>query len=93
MLCTTLMCCFLLTQNLESQWKELSDTLDERARNGKERSEQLLAYEQMRDRCTQWLTTTENTLDNIQPVGLEQDIVKKQTEDLKVRTVNLSYTS
>ncbi|MPC08705.1 Dystonin [Portunus trituberculatus] len=70
-------------KNLEGQWKELNDVLDERARNGKERSEQLLAYEQLRDRCIQWLTTTENMLDNAQPVGLEQDIVKKQTDDLK----------
>ncbi|KAK8388090.1 hypothetical protein O3P69_020169 [Scylla paramamosain] len=70
-------------KNLEGQWKELNDVLDERARNGKERSEQLLAYEQLRDRCIQWLTTTENMLDNVQPVGLEQEIVKKQTEDLK----------
>ncbi|KAK3864233.1 hypothetical protein Pcinc_030068 [Petrolisthes cinctipes] len=70
-------------KNLEGQWKELNDTLDERARNGKERSEQLLAYEQLRDRCIQWLNTTENTLDNIRPVGLEQEIVKKQTEELK----------
>ncbi|XP_071543036.1 uncharacterized protein shot isoform X14 [Panulirus ornatus] len=70
-------------KNLEGQWKELNDTLDERARNGKERSEQLQAYEQLRDRCIQWLATTENTLDNAQPVGLEQEIVKKQIEDLK----------
>ena len=69
---------------MEGQWKELNETLDERARNGKERSEQLLAYEQLRDRCIQWLTTTENVLDNVQPVGLEQEIVRKQTEDLKV---------
>lgn len=74
----------LYPKNLEGQWKELNDVLDERARNGKERSEQLLAYEQLRDRCIQWLTTTENMLDNAQPVGLEQDIVKKQTDDLKV---------
>ncbi|KAK8744691.1 hypothetical protein OTU49_000570 [Cherax quadricarinatus] len=70
-------------KNLEGQWKELGDTLDERARNGKERSEQLLAYEQLRDRCTQWITTTENTLDSSQPVGLEQEIIRKQVEDLK----------
>ncbi|XP_042210392.1 microtubule-actin cross-linking factor 1-like isoform X9 [Homarus americanus] len=70
-------------KNLEGQWKELNDTLDERARNGKERSEQLLAYEQLRDRCTQWLTTTENTLDNAQPVGLDQEVVKRQVDDLK----------
>lgn len=75
-------------QNLEGQWKELNDTLDERARNGKERSEQLLAYEQLRDRCTQWLTTTENILDNAQAVGLETEIVKRQNEELKVRYHN-----
>lgn len=72
---------------MEGQWRELNDTLDERARNGKERSEQLLAYEQLRDRCIQWLTTTENMLDNVRPVGLEQEIVRKQTEDLKVSVV------
>lgn len=83
---------------MESQWKELNETLDERARNGKERSEQLLAYEQLRDRCMQWLTTTENTMDNFRPVGLEQEIVRKQTEDLKVGVAitfccKMSYTS
>lgn len=69
---------------MEGQWRELNETLDERARNGKERSEQLLAYEQLRDRCMQWLTTTESTMENFRPVGLEQEIVRKQTEDLKV---------
>ena len=71
-------------QNLEGQWKELNDTLDDRARSGKERSEQLIAYEQLRDKVTQWLTTTENTLDNNQLVGLEMEIIKSQFEDIKV---------
>ncbi|CAL4125335.1 unnamed protein product, partial [Meganyctiphanes norvegica] len=70
-------------KNLESQWKELNDTLDDRAKSGRERSEQLIAYEQLRDKVLQWLTTTENTMDNTQSVGLEQDIVKKQLDDLK----------
>ena len=69
---------------MEGQWKDLNDTLDDRARSGKERSEQLIAYEQLRDKVIQWLTTTENNLDNILPVGLEMDIVKKQFEELKV---------
>lgn len=71
-------------QNLEGQWKELNDALDDSARAGKERSEQLVAYESARNKLMQYLTTTENTIDNMPMVGLEQEIVKNQTEDLKV---------
>ncbi|XP_047739188.1 dystonin [Hyalella azteca] len=70
-------------KNLESQWKDLNDVLDDSARAGKERSEQMVAYEAARNKLMQYLTTTENILDTMPAVGLEQEIVKNQTEELK----------
>ena len=74
----------ILWQNLEGQWKDLNDALDDSARAGKERSEQMVAYESARDKLLQYLNTTENTLERLHPVGLEQEIVKIQTEEMKV---------
>ena len=71
-------------QSLEGQWKDLNDALDDSARAGKERSEQMVAYEAARDLLLQYLNTTENILDNMHPVALDVDVVKNQSEQLKV---------
>ncbi|MCL4115460.1 UNVERIFIED_CONTAM: hypothetical protein GTU68_053574, partial [Idotea baltica] len=70
-------------KNLEGQWKDLNDVLDDRAKAGKERSEQQTAYEQLRDKTMRWLETTETTIERFLPVAVDQDILKKQYDDLK----------
>ena len=69
---------------MENQWKDLNDTLDDRARAGKERSEQQMTYDHLRDKIMQWLTATETTIERFQPVALDQEYLRRQYEDLKV---------
>lgn len=68
---------------LESQWKELNSLLDEKQRLSKSRAEQLNAYEKLRDQVVEWLGTTENKVQRLQPVAVDLDILKKQAEELK----------
>lgn len=68
---------------LESQWKELSNLLDEKQRLSKSRAERLSAYEKLRDQVIDWLNRTENRVQRLHPVAVDLDILKKQVEDLK----------
>lgn len=68
---------------LESQWKELNSLLDEKQRLSKSRAEKLSAYEKLRDQVIDWLTGMENKVQRLQPVAVNLDKLKKQTEELK----------
>ena len=65
-------------------WKDLNQLLDEKHRNSKLRSEQLNAYEKLRDQVLVWLTNIENRVNRLDPVAVEMETVKKQIEELKV---------
>ncbi|XP_065222552.1 dystonin isoform X14 [Planococcus citri] len=68
---------------LEVLWKDLNQLLDEKHRNSKLRSEQLNAYEKLRDQVLVWLTNIENRVNRLDPVAVEMEMVKKQIEELK----------
>lgn len=71
-------------QGLESQWRELNALLEDHQRLGKARSEQLLAYEKLRDQVLAWLTQTETRVARLEPVALDMDTIKRQVDELKV---------
>nr|CAD7258245.1 unnamed protein product [Timema shepardi] len=68
---------------LEGQWKDLNSLLEEKQRLSKTRSEQLFAYEKLRDSVLNWLNTTESRVSRLEPVAVEIDTLKQQTEQLK----------
>nr|CAD7404991.1 unnamed protein product [Timema cristinae] len=68
---------------LEGQWKDLNSLLEEKQRLSKTRSEQLFAYEKLRDSVLNWLNTTESKVSRLEPVAVEIDTLKQQTEQLK----------
>lgn len=70
-------------KQIESQWRELNNLLDEKLRLSKSRAEQLSAYEKLRDQVIDWLTRTENKVQRLLPVAVDLDIIKKQIEEIK----------
>ncbi|XP_063975577.1 dystonin isoform X37 [Diachasmimorpha longicaudata] len=68
---------------VETQWRELNNLLDEKQRLSKSRAEQLGAYEKLRDQVLDWLTRTENRVTRLQPVAVDLDKLKTQTDELK----------
>jgi dystonin len=76
-------------QALETQWKELGGLLEERQKLGKARAEQLSAYERLRQQVLEWLTNMEGRVNQLEPVAIEPDTIRKQAEEIKVDTITL----
>lgn len=70
-------------KTLENLWKELNMHLDEKQRLGKQRTEQMVAYEKLRGQVITWLNNFENRIEKLEPVAVDIEVVKKQTEQLK----------
>lgn len=66
------------------QWRELSTVIDQILKDGKDRIAQLQTYEKLRDQVLEWLARNEARLDAFEPVAIDADIIKKQTDELKV---------
>ena len=70
---------------MELQWKDLNTVIDRSLADGKLRLDQLHTYEKLRDQVLEWLTKNENRVDSLQPVAVDADILKKQTDEMKVK--------
>lgn len=68
---------------MENQWKELGSLLDEKQRLSKQRSEQLNAYENLREKVNEWLQRMENKVSRLTPVAIEIETLKQQNDELK----------
>jgi len=79
-------------QALESQWKELNALLDEKTRLSKARTEQLSAYDRLREQVVEWLTHMEERLTLLEPIALDSEILKRQTEEIKVSVLLLNLS-
>ena len=71
-------------QELEAQWSELQEVLGERLREGRTRSDSLSAYEKLKEDVLTWLTRMEGSIDQLQPVAVDQKLLKEQSDELKV---------
>lgn len=69
---------------LEQQWKELGDILNDYQRKNKERMEQLSAYGALRAKVLEWLSTMEMKVDNLEPVALDKEVLRRQSLEIKV---------
>lgn len=58
--------------------------LEDRHRLGKARTEQLMAYEKLRDQVLVWLQNTETRVNRLEPVAVDMEVIKRQIEELKV---------
>lgn len=77
-------------QALEMQWRELNNLLEDRHRLGKARTEQLMAYEKLRDQVLVWLQNTETRVNRLEPVAVDMEVIKRQIEELKVHKQSFS---
>lgn len=66
------------------QWRELSTVIDQILKDGKDRLAQLHTYEKLRDQVLEWLARNEARVESLEPVAIDADIIKKQTDELKV---------
>lgn len=61
-------------KTLENLWKELNLHLDEKQRLGKQRTEQLVAYEKLRDQVIVWLNNFENRVEKLEPIAVDIEV-------------------
>ena len=66
------------------QWKDLNTVIDRSLADGKLRLDQLHTYEKLRDQVLEWLTRNENRINSLEPVAVDIDLLKKQTDEIKV---------
>ncbi|GFV28802.1 dystonin [Trichonephila clavipes] len=68
-------------QNLEEQWKNIGEILNEKKQLGKARSEQLAAYDTLRIKILDWLLKMERGFEKLEPIALDQVLLKKQVSE------------
>ncbi|XP_037076956.1 microtubule-actin cross-linking factor 1, isoforms 1/2/3/5-like [Pollicipes pollicipes] len=68
---------------MEAQWRELQDLLDERLQEGRTRSDSLNAYEKLKEDVLTWMKKMETRIDSLQPVAVDQKLLKQQSDELK----------
>lgn len=73
---------------MEGQWKDLNSLLEDKQKLSRARADQLGAYEKLRDQVIEWLTAMETRVLRLEPVAVEIETLKRQTEQLKVITVS-----
>ncbi|CAL1261306.1 unnamed protein product [Larinioides sclopetarius] len=81
-------------KSLEEQWKNIGDLLNEKKQMGKARSEQLATYDTLRVKILDWLLKMERDFEKLEPVALDQIVLKKQaTETQHLLKEHTDYSS
>lgn len=70
-------------KELEEKWRELADILGERQNANRARKQSLNAYEALREQVNNWLLKMERKLEEMDPIALEADLLKRQIDELK----------
>ncbi|XP_064538221.1 uncharacterized protein shot isoform X24 [Drosophila montana] len=68
---------------LESQWRNINLSIDERAKLSKQKAERQLAYESLKNDVLSWLTNTEGRVNGLAPVAIDLDKIRQQHDELK----------
>lgn len=68
----------------EQQWKNLGDILIEKRQLIKSRSEQIAAYDSSRVKVLDWLLKIERDFEKLEPLAIDQHILKKQAAETMV---------
>jgi hypothetical protein len=70
-------------KNLETIWKNLDTSLDEKLKFSKQKAEQLNAYEGLKEQVLLWLTSIETRTNNLSSVAVDIETIKFQIEEVK----------
>ncbi|KAJ6645292.1 Dystonin, partial [Pseudolycoriella hygida] len=68
---------------LETQWKNLDTSLDEKAKLSKQKAEHLSSYEKLKDQVLGWLSRIETKTNSLSPAAVDLDVIARQIEELK----------
>uniref|UniRef100_A0A1I8PMG8 Uncharacterized protein n=1 Tax=Stomoxys calcitrans TaxID=35570 RepID=A0A1I8PMG8_STOCA len=68
---------------LESQWRNINISLDEKAKLSKQKAEHQVAYESLKDQVLSWLASTETRISGLAPVAIDLDKIRQQNDELK----------
>ncbi|XP_022258337.1 titin homolog, partial [Limulus polyphemus] len=69
---------------LEQQWKDLGDKLVDKQQAGKNRAQQLSAYETLRIKILEWLINIENRVEKLDVVAIDKDVLQRQATEVKL---------
>ncbi|XP_043207067.1 microtubule-actin cross-linking factor 1-like isoform X6 [Amphibalanus amphitrite] len=70
-------------EEIKAQWQELQGVMEARLKEGQTRSESMNAFEKLKDEVQQWLKRMEGRIEALQPVAVDQKLLKDQSDELK----------
>ncbi|XP_035790469.1 microtubule-actin cross-linking factor 1-like isoform X4 [Anopheles albimanus] len=68
---------------LESLWKTMDTTLEDKLKLSRQKAEQLHAYEDLKDQVLGWLGSIETRTNNLAPVAVDVEAIKYQIEEVR----------
>ena len=68
----------------ERNWHDFNEVLDDKEQEATQREEQSNRYAEVYAEVVQWLCNTEGTVDALEPVAVDIEIIEKQIEELQV---------
>ena len=71
-------------EKLEKSWEDFQDALEQKQKEADVREQQSNKYDEQRADVTAWLFNMENTVDNLDPVAIDVEVIEVQVEELKV---------
>lgn len=70
-------------KGLETQWRNLEVSLDEKAKLSQLKAANLNAYENIKDQVLSWLSSIESRTNSLSPVAADLDIIRRQIDEVK----------
>lgn len=68
---------------LETQWRNLDTSLDEKAKLSKQKADHLNAYENLKGEVLSWLSSIEARTNSLSPVAVDGEVIKRQIDELR----------
>ncbi|XP_017836803.1 dystonin isoform X21 [Drosophila busckii] len=68
---------------LESQWRNINASIEERSKLSQQKAEQQLAYERLKEQVLAWLASMEARVNSLAPVAIDLTKLQQQQSELK----------
>ena len=70
-------------KSLESQWRNINITLEEKTKLSKQKADYQIAYDGLKDQVLSWLASMEARIVGLSPVAVDLDKIRQQNDELK----------
>lgn len=70
-------------KSLESQWRNINISLEEKAKLSKQKADCQIAYDGLKDQVLSWLSSMETRIGGLSPVAVDMDKIRQQNDELK----------